>query len=193
MSKIKTAIISSFTMILVAMAVSHADNLGIYQDCYTYKMSVVQDMETDTFIIEPLKNIKNDKIIASYQSDQSCVSKNGLLKTSLLKYSNNDCHVTIHFQFNSSIINQKEADKFTQKILKKCALDTAFTVTGYTCKIGTEKYNKTLSQRRAEAVAAMMKEHGFLTATVQGIGSQSPVTESVTEYYKNRRVEIQSE
>ncbi len=175
--------ITCLTILFLMRSISHADNLEVRQDHYVYEMSVVQNMVTDTFVIEDAekpesKNINKYKKITLSNPDNG----NNTIHS--------DCRITIHFKFGSFTISPKEAQQFAEKVFR-CAPDTVFNVTGYTCKIGPENYNQTLSLQRANAVASMIKDHGFLTATVQGKGSLNPVTESVSEYYKNRRVEIQ--
>lgn len=64
-------------------------------------------------------------------------------------------------------------------------------VTGFTDSQGETAANLRLSQRRAEAVAAILREAG-IEATAQGRGEADPVADNATEQgrARNRRVEI---
>ncbi|HGL4260779.1 OmpA family protein [Burkholderia dolosa] len=68
------------------------------------------------------------------------------------------------------------------------------TVTGFTDSVGSSDYNCALSRRRAEAVAAYLKEYGLKagTLTVAGCGMADPVASNATVEGRasNRRVEI---
>jgi len=67
-------------------------------------------------------------------------------------------------------------------------------VEGYTDSIGTDAYNLTLSQRRADAVRAALLTRGVEGAriTTSGLGKASPVAsnDSAAGRQRNRRVEI---
>ncbi|WGS47735.1 OmpA family protein (plasmid) [Burkholderia sp. JSH-S8] len=75
--------------------------------------------------------------------------------------------------------------------------DASFTrvsVTGYTDSVGGDAYNLALSQRRAEAVAGYLREHGLNAREVSatGRGKADPVASNATAAGRasNRRVEI---
>jgi outer membrane protein OmpA-like peptidoglycan-associated protein len=67
-------------------------------------------------------------------------------------------------------------------------------VMGHTDSTGSDAYNMTLSQRRAESVAAYLSSNGVLRQRVgtQGFGETQPVASNDTEAGRaeNRRVEI---
>ena len=68
------------------------------------------------------------------------------------------------------------------------------TVEGHTDEIGTADYNQRLSERRAEAVAAFLVEHGVARErlVIRGFGAQRPLVMGRDEGRRkqNRRVEI---
>lgn len=102
------------------------------------------------------------------------------------------CYVsTIPFEFGSAVLSAVAKRKILSD-LKRCEVSSKLplTVTGHTCTLGSEKLNEVLSLQRAEVVASFLQEHGFVAATVVGKGSQIPFTDTATELYKNRRVEI---
>jgi outer membrane protein OmpA-like peptidoglycan-associated protein len=93
---------------------------------------------------------------------------------------------TVHFQLNSSrlsLIEQGNLEKISRDIPAGNAVD----VTGYTCTIGTDDYNKKLSFRRAEAVATALKAKGVNISTIEGRGKCCPASQ---DKQQNRRVEI---
>ena len=77
-------------------------------------------------------------------------------------------------------------------ILKK--FPTAeFDVEGHTDSVGSAKFNMALSQKRAEAVVAYLKEHGVKSKlNAKGYGETKPIASNRTRSgrAKNRRVEI---
>ncbi|WGY73620.1 OmpA family protein [Burkholderia cepacia] len=70
----------------------------------------------------------------------------------------------------------------------------AVTVTGYTDSVGSDAHNLALSQRRADAVASYLREHGLKadSVTATGRGEADPVStnDTVEGRASNRRVEI---
>lgn len=93
---------------------------------------------------------------------------------------------TVHFQFNSFSLSQYEQRKL-EKLSREIPAGNAVDVTGYTCTIGTDDYNKNLSFRRAEAVATALKAKGVNIGTIEGRGKCCPASQSKQQ---NRRVEI---
>lgn len=69
--------------------------------------------------------------------------------------------------------------------------DTPLVITGYTCVLGSDQYNHNLSRQRANQVATLLQKHGFTVSSVQGKGSQNPISQKRDEFSMNRRVEIE--
>ena len=67
-------------------------------------------------------------------------------------------------------------------------------VLGHTDSTGTESVNKTLSEKRAQAVAAMLRSRGVAGARIatRGYGASQPIGDNRTDTGRalNRRVEI---
>jgi outer membrane protein OmpA-like peptidoglycan-associated protein len=67
-------------------------------------------------------------------------------------------------------------------------------VSGYTDNVGAPAFNLDLSQRRAQAVADVLREQGFRTTqlAVSGFGEDNPVASNATETGRrlNRRIEL---
>jgi outer membrane protein OmpA-like peptidoglycan-associated protein len=99
------------------------------------------------------------------------------------------------FDFNKSNLTP-ESDNTLDKlvtVLEKYP-DTNIELQGHTDNTGDEKYNQTLSEKRAKSVSAYLKSHKIATKriTVKGYGESVPKYDNSTESgrAKNRRVEF---
>jgi outer membrane protein OmpA-like peptidoglycan-associated protein len=67
-------------------------------------------------------------------------------------------------------------------------------IAGHTDNVGTDAYNQGLSQRRADAAAAWLRQQGVASARLvtRGLGEAEPVADNGTEAGRsaNRRVEV---
>lgn len=83
------------------------------------------------------------------------------------------------FDFDKAVIKPEGKVMLDQVIaqLKSMNLELVVAV-GYTDRIGTDAYNKKLSQRRAQAVQEYLVDHGIPTPNVyaEGRGKANPVT-----------------
>lgn len=72
---------------------------------------------------------------------------------------------------------------------------TRVAVRAYTDNVGSARYNKGLSEQRADAVRAMLESRGISAdrITAEGMGENGPIAENTTEAgrARNRRVELQ--
>ncbi|PHV11390.1 OmpA family protein, partial [Chitinimonas sp. BJB300] len=95
-------------------------------------------------------------------------------------------------------------DELARKLSQGYARIERMTITGYTDRLGTERYNQALSERRAQAVANYLKERGVTgSMSVHGRGKADQVVACGTKTKRtpalvsclqpNRRVEIQIE
>ncbi|MFW5974927.1 MAG: OmpA family protein, partial [Bacteroidota bacterium] len=102
----------------------------------------------------------------------------------------------LFFVFDSDSIRQESVPELKQ--LKEF-MDTnphvEIRIEGHTDNTGEEEYNKRLSQKRAEAVKAYLKENGIEEdrLSTKGFGESKPVADNSTEQgrARNRRTEIQ--
>lgn len=69
---------------------------------------------------------------------------------------------------------------------------SAYSIYGNTDSTASDAYNMALSQRRANAVAAIAKSVGAHLSSVRGFGERQPIASNKTAYgrSRNRRVEI---
>ncbi len=68
----------------------------------------------------------------------------------------------------------------------------SFSIIGHTDNVASDEYNMRLSQRRAEAVAAIAQDSGVRVSSMRGYGERNPVASNATAAGRaeNRRVEI---
>lgn len=112
---------------------------------------------------------------------------------------------TAYFEFDKSELMNSEKDKLSTlaDALKEMDDITGVSVVGYADRIGEEKYNEALSQRRAKVVEAYLKAHGYLNTTIaktRWLGESVPVTkceagvgreELITCLQADRRVTVE--
>ncbi len=108
------------------------------------------------------------------------------------------CGSVIHgitFDFDSAII-RPESDLLLDALATglKASTEAAITVVGHTSSEGSDGYNDTLSQHRAEAVVAAMGARGIDPGRIaaKGHGEKEPIADNATEAGRslNRRVAI---
>lgn len=102
----------------------------------------------------------------------------------------------LHFGNGSAVIPQ-EGIGAIQKVaegLKAYQGRYSLVVTGYTSSTGKAAFNRTLSKRRADAVAKVLVDAGIPAGSIQtvGAGPDEPVADNKTKegQARNRRVEI---
>lgn len=108
------------------------------------------------------------------------------------------CGAVIHgitFDFDSAIL-RPESEPVLVKLFEGLKDDPAATIVieGHTSSEGTDQYNLTLSERRAQAVRADLVKRGIAASrlTAAGIGEKRPVAGNNDEHGRslNRRVEV---
>lgn len=99
------------------------------------------------------------------------------------------------FAFNSSDLGSNAQTNLNKlvDVLNRYP-DTDITVIGHTDSIGTDAYNQTLSEKRANAVISYLRSHNIASSrlTAKGMGESDPVAANDTEdgRAQNRRVEF---
>lgn len=101
----------------------------------------------------------------------------------------------VKFDFNKSVIKpgyQKDINGLSE--VMKDYPDLNVVIEGHTDSVGSDAYNKKLSQERANAVKKYMVEENGIAATrikTVGYGEEKPITSNTTAEgrAKNRRVE----
>jgi outer membrane protein OmpA-like peptidoglycan-associated protein len=101
----------------------------------------------------------------------------------------------VRFDFDRADIRPQDQAKLDQDVvnLKEWG-DIKVEVAGHTCSIGTDDYNRGLSQRRADAVRNYLINKGIPAGrlTARGYGESKPVADNATDdgRIENRRVEL---
>ena len=99
--------------------------------------------------------------------------------------------ILVHFELGSAVLSPAGAETILSGLKQHgITSKTPLAVIGYTCMLGPDIFNQKLSQKRADAVADFLRDHGFVVANVQGQGANNPITYNLQEFYKNRRVQI---
>jgi len=160
----KQIMLSVLVITLLIPATSGA--LEIRQEPYTYRMAMVRDVTTDTFVIIDLLPSNEDSAISCRLSP-------------------------VYFELGNAILFPVAAEILLLD-MKRCGgmQKDYLRVIGHACQLGSKNLNQTLSLQRAKTVADFLRNRGFTVVTVQGKGSQHPVTHDYQDFYKNRRVEI---
>jgi outer membrane protein OmpA-like peptidoglycan-associated protein len=103
----------------------------------------------------------------------------------------------LHFANSRNEISP-EGVEAVQKVaegLKKYPGEYTLVVSGHTSSTGSKAYNKSLSKRRADAVAKVLVDSGIPAASIQteGVGPDQPIADNTTAegQARNRRVEIE--
>lgn len=101
----------------------------------------------------------------------------------------------VTFDVDSAIVNAQFRPSLNEVARVLSQYEKTFVdVVGHTDSTGSDAYNMTLSQRRADSVATYLSSNGVLRARIatQGMGKTQPVADNATEAGRaqNRRVEI---
>jgi outer membrane protein OmpA-like peptidoglycan-associated protein len=104
----------------------------------------------------------------------------------------------VHFEFDSAKLTAADKTRLDLIVtrLKKEAPSAQLRVTGHTDSVGSDAYNKKLSDRRAHSVVEYLISNGIPRSSfvsVSGAGESQPVADNKTADGRamNRRVEIQ--
>jgi len=99
------------------------------------------------------------------------------------------------FQPNSADLDnrgQRDLDRLVNYVVSAHAAPSQIILVGFADNKGSPSSNLTVSKKRAEAVAAVLAEHGVKVGKVVAFGSDLPVADNSSDdgREKNRRVEV---
>ena len=105
--------------------------------------------------------------------------------------------LAVHFRFltNSSTLDvagQRDLNRITKYLVANKYSGDNLVVAGFADNRGSPEANLTLSQKRAEAMAALLAQRGLKPSKVAGFGAELPLTNNSTEAgrQRNRRAEV---
>ena len=123
-----------------------------------------------------------------------CVGTEDECKSKPVEPAKTGLDMLINFDLNSSELTPDARAKLTEfaAALKDNRLKShAFAVEGYTDASGSETYNQTLSQRRAQSVTAFLLAQGIEQARIDAVGMGESDPRDANPYDPvNRRVEM---
>ncbi len=101
----------------------------------------------------------------------------------------------VFFNSNSATLNASSYPELNRAVhLMKAVPAMKVQIAGYTDSVGSDEYNKQLSQRRAESVRNYLIQNGIAAnrITAHGYGKESPIADNGTDdgRAENRRVEF---
>jgi len=102
---------------------------------------------------------------------------------------------SVLFDFDSSAVKPEAVIMLEQVANMLKQNNASVAVEGYTCSVGPEQYNLSLSERRAIAIKTALVDQGIEASrlTAKGLGEADPVADNTTKdgRERNRRVEFQ--
>lgn len=106
---------------------------------------------------------------------------------------------TIYVYFISGTVkfadteSRRQLDELGKALTSKTLKNARFEISGHTDSVGSDAYNLDLSNRRAQAVNAYLKNHfEYSSSAINGYGESRPIASNATSEgrAKNRRVVI---
>jgi outer membrane protein OmpA-like peptidoglycan-associated protein len=178
------------------------DASDIWQLSYIYRYGLVKDAGENAFVVcdncterKRLPLSFREKILSSLavRASEDILERPALIKeTEKVESTTHElsCLFTaIHFGFDNHEIPPEERDKLLHMSKMLSGNERVeVKVEGYTCDIGTEEYNQLLSTKRAEVVAAFLKENGINVTEIVGKGECFVV--SAKDKALSRRAEV---
>ena len=152
-----------------------------------FKMSIDQTNMAYLFVPEEEKKKQQKEIEKALKQDGVSVDSDS--RGMIIRFSD------ILFDFDKYNLNtdaRKVLDKLVE-IIKAKYPNNEIIVEGHTDNIGTDEYNQNLSEKRAQTVAAILKNKlGHDKVSYRGMGKSKPIDENSTPAgrQRNRRVEI---
>ncbi|TSK09125.1 MAG: OmpA family protein [Geobacter sp.] len=80
--------------------------------------------------------------------------------------------LTVFFAFDKAVLSPEEKKRIRGALAAGLDPSVVVRVDGYTCRIGSESYNRKLSARRAKAVATYLRSLGVKVSTAEGLGKK---------------------
>lgn len=101
---------------------------------------------------------------------------------------------TIYFEFNQSSLTESERQKINSLTTELESMHdiTGVRIVGYADRMGSDSYNKRISEKRAESVERYLRKQGYLKTSIaktQWLGESVPVTHCPTNLNRSSLIE----
>jgi outer membrane protein OmpA-like peptidoglycan-associated protein len=166
--------------------------MSIEQRVYLFRMGVTRDVMAGTFVIGEFENVaplRPPAVGASDANNRSQLAPRTAEKSTVAGTSL-PLIPPILFELASAELPDTAEAEILQVLEKKVSRSTPLQVTGFTCDLGLQTVNDKLARQRAEAVAELLKSHGYVVPVVTGKGKQDYLSKIPQMRHLNRRVEI---
>jgi len=187
-------------LLLVAAAPANSRATDIRQEEYAFRMEQTQKISRTTFLLGefPASATLRPPVAASgagrtvpalaVRVSERIVSQATPASVPALAAR---CAIQpVFFALGSAEVFEEAAESLAASIAGCTAGETPLTVIGHTCNLGPQGLNDRLALQRAEAVATILRRHGFTVADIRGKGKFGYRTTNPDEQHLNRRVEI---
>lgn len=177
------------------ITITHATASGTCQSgknyVYTDAICETSEISNNYIIYQPHDSMR----LAGYNSQLQSAFKNALTnQNQQTKIKDTDKHHTIRFNLNEYALTPSQKDDIKAFILSNQY--QTIRIIGYTDSIGTQKYNKILSEKRATAVGEYIIEFApdtVIKAEGQGILDDNPMSRKATIIIKAETTKQDSE
>lgn len=201
MTTIKTIILLLVFHITMQWVPMIATAARIDQDRYAYKYENAESLEEETYVVirQPKPITPPSTIIAKRRNFPkmvaSVVEKNPALEEVAIEKpivppdpQKKVTQETLTVLFKKNESKLLDIAKGQLNAFVNINTDSPITVVGYTCQLGSQKFNKKLAKRRAESVERYLKKK--LKNNIRTYARPKCCYRSKTNYAKNRRVEV---
>lgn len=100
----------------------------------------------------------------------------------------------VNFAYNSTTVSSLDANRLNTMLSALKSKEHGVVVIGHTDSKGSDKYNQSLSEKRADSVKQYLFKSGYSSSLIRtsGMGEKTPVSTNSTKKGRaeNRRVEI---
>jgi OOP family OmpA-OmpF porin len=171
----------------------------VKQRPFDYSLDVARATESDVFVI--CSNSPDDRISVLPSPPQLAMrlSQNEVRReeprkeaapTSEASKACVNCLLgTVQFPIDSAVLTQNERAKLDE-LIRGIPVDLKVNLDGYTCDLGSNTHNLSLSLRRAREVASYLRGKNISVGKIEGKGQCCPVSD---DRQLNRRVEINTQ
>ena len=161
-----------------------------------YEEKRIKEIEATSAKTEAVPDVEAAQEASTAEPNEKSVEK-GSKAPGLGEYLSSKSEPVIYFDHNRSDIKPQYNDLLDEiaGVLKEKISQAKITLAGHTDSTGGERYNASLSVRRARAVELYLRDNQEIPAervTVKAYGQNSPIASNETEEgrAKNRRVEV---